>query len=663
MKLGVVKTIVGNAYAVDESGVQRSLKTGSEVNRFDVLYTEKESAIELSLLDGSSVTLGQGTQIVLNESFFEQPELLSQQQDSDVDSIQQAILEGDDPTQNQQPTAAGAGADAESNEGVDFVQVDYLSPAVTPEAGFDTTGINTAFDEPAEEAANILTDNSLFGPDDNPGDDNPSDDGPVAETTTIQFDEDNLINQVLTPNVVAIIAEFDAANTFSESKVAETTGIDDIVIGDDLPVGASTNATGRLDIDFGSIGAAETRFLDAAQQPSGFTSGGQPVSFWVSDDGLSLVGFVVTPQNTAEILLTAEITSTDGDFNVNLFGALDHPNSTSEDNLLLNLAIEATDNDNNSEQVTLQVDVDDDRAAVSSADLSELIYTLNVDYLGGNAGYKNSFGYYIKDANGEPVSGAIIWNNVKEQSASTMDLGGYTPDQVGFFIIPNGGHLNSSIADGTPVTFVETPTGEWRAYADGNALNGAGAKILFDTAALNTDGIDHVIDNEVPGNQNWEDISGGGDRDFDDVNISTSWSVTSASGGLNINFGADGEGGIDLSDSVFLFDSDGNLVSELYSNGKVITFESKDINSDGSLDLVGSTEDGEVLSITALLDSQEYEVNVLGPLDSSASDITIQANGELRDGDGDVTGFTLDINLAPFINDSGSTTTSSSELV
>ena len=58
------------------------------------------------------------------------------------------------------------------------------------------------------------------------------------------------------------------------------------------------------------------------------------------------------------------------------------------------------------------------------------------------------------------------------------------------------------------------------ANVGGSPLAGEGAAALFDNSALNLDGLSHVNTvavGPVSGNQNWEDIAGGGDRDYNDV--------------------------------------------------------------------------------------------------------------------------------------------------
>ena len=165
--------------------------------------------------------------------------------------------------------------------------------------------------------------------------------------------------------------------------------------------------------------------------------------------------------------------------------------------------------------------------------VSAVTYTLEVTNYGETeAGFQNSFGYYILDEDGKPGSGVIIWDNVKAFETAFVEITGVTPDQVGFFIIPNGNALNDGGDDflkpGTEVEFVEV-NGVWQAKVGDVYLQGdAGAHVLFDNSAWNPNGKTHVInDPDLPGNLNWEDINDAGhpwnDNDYDDINIGVKW--------------------------------------------------------------------------------------------------------------------------------------------
>ena len=137
-----------------------------------------------------------------------------------------------------------------------------------------------------------------------------------------------------------------------------------------------------------------------------------------------------------------------------------------------------------------------------------------------SASYNNTYGYYIKDEDGNPTEGKIIFANTKEDVGESFTIEDVDPDRVGFFIIPNGDSKNSGLENGDPITFEQDASGEWHVVdADGDRLVGAGDPALFSDPELNEGNFDYTTDNSVAGNQNWEDLNGGGDRDFNDVNM------------------------------------------------------------------------------------------------------------------------------------------------
>jgi large repetitive protein len=163
---------------------------------------------------------------------------------------------------------------------------------------------------------------------------------------------------------------------------------------------------------------------------------------------------------------------------------------------------------------TQEIAICDGHAALPSSG----VLHLETDYLYGYAGYDNSVGYYIADADGNPIGGAIIETNAHQYGHhdTFIDLGQY-PGAVslGFFIIQDGANTYSGLSDGTPVTFTQV-NGQWIGSANGLVLNKDAGQVLFSDQDLNANHYDHL--KTAPGAQmGWEDLWQGGDKDFDDV--------------------------------------------------------------------------------------------------------------------------------------------------
>lgn len=139
---------------------------------------------------------------------------------------------------------------------------------------------------------------------------------------------------------------------------------------------------------------------------------------------------------------------------------------------------------------------------------------IDATILGSQADYENSYGYYFADAGHNPISGKIIWANVKTPANPHFVLSfNNAPSNavyVGFFIIPNGGH--GGYSDGQTITF-QYAGGFWKAGSTSFILT------YFSDPSLNPGNKDHEKDAlNVAGNSNWED-NFSVDSDFNDVKV------------------------------------------------------------------------------------------------------------------------------------------------
>jgi hypothetical protein len=179
---------------------------------------------------------------------------------------------------------------------------------------------------------------------------------------------------------------------------------------------------------------------------------------------------------------------------------------------------------------------------------------MTLDSISSDAGYKSSFGHYFADSDGNPISGTVDFANVKtslgEGDAVSINLGPQdVPEgatQLGFFLIPNGASKNPGLTDGADVTFSQNSSGSWSPVLNGKPLIGTGSNAFFSDTSLNSDGVDHM--QEVTGDNNTqikiEDLKGGGDLDYNDVNINVTIHATSFD-----HHGDDDDGKANKSDS------------------------------------------------------------------------------------------------------------------
>ncbi|MGL4846787.1 MAG: DUF5801 repeats-in-toxin domain-containing protein [Aeromonas veronii] len=308
--------------------------------------------------------------------------------------------------------------------------------------------------------------------------------------------------------------------------------------------GANTSVTGNLAYQAGADG------LKSLELSGPTALGSESVtSTWDAQSG------TLSISSTRGVLMTVTITDpSTGAYSVKLLQPLMHTGVDTEDNLTLNVGYKVTDGDGDSASGVLAVTINDDTPTIQ---VGELSLTSSVTFLGSNAGYSNSYGYYIKGDDGTPLSGKVIWANVHSQSVgSQTDISSLDPAHTGFFVIPNGG-ANPSLVDGAAVTF-QFINGKWQAFVGSAALSGAdGANIVFSDASLNPGG-SHLQDTGSAGNQNWEDMTLSSDYDYNDVSTTVTWGgavqlqvdesnlnhdvTADFSGVFNVQPGADGLG-------------------------------------------------------------------------------------------------------------------------
>ncbi|HHF0481705.1 TPA: retention module-containing protein [Vibrio antiquarius] len=158
----IVNAVKGEVLVLGLDGKVRSIKAGDELISGEVIITENNASLdvqihnELYLVDANCVAC-------LPEPSFEQPETLLQSpvngqvtfdptsieganfDANDVAAIQQAILDGADPTTILEATAAGAGAEGSANAG--YVTVEYNNPEVLASTFFETSATRSGVEE------------------------------------------------------------------------------------------------------------------------------------------------------------------------------------------------------------------------------------------------------------------------------------------------------------------------------------------------------------------------------------------------------------------------------------------------------------------------------------------------------------------------------------
>lgn len=140
IEVGTITTLFGAAVVISADGTQRNLQIGDRLFADDIITTGVTGAIEIKFSDGSVMDLGRNSQAVLDGEVFS-PQATAQLGtvlEEDVVALQYALLDGTDPTQAGETTAASAGLEG-GEEGHSPVIVEYLSPVAEVISGFETT--------------------------------------------------------------------------------------------------------------------------------------------------------------------------------------------------------------------------------------------------------------------------------------------------------------------------------------------------------------------------------------------------------------------------------------------------------------------------------------------------------------------------------------------
>jgi serralysin len=182
-----------------------------------------------------------------------------------------------------------------------------------------------------------------------------------------------------------------------------------------------------------------------------------------------------------------------------------------------------------------------------------------ITFQGESAGYKNSFGMYKIDANGNFTSVEVLFANASEKNSGGNLIKGQSQVQVnlkagemiGFFVAPDAYSKSAGILDRTDGHFeFRDSSGKpgrighgsdlslWFVPKDGSAAlqvkTQYGTSMFFTKDALNIDNISHVrtVGSEVTGvvQIGFEDLLNGGDKDFDDSRFSIDVGVDNIEG-------------------------------------------------------------------------------------------------------------------------------------
>ncbi|MFE8159344.1 retention module-containing protein, partial [Brenneria goodwinii] len=151
--IGIIKFVIGQVFVVALDGSQRLLVAGERIYSGEEVVTGDNGAVSITLPDGRTLDLGRdsnwsGVAGANNEN------TTSANNNSDVESLQSAIAQGEDPTQILEPTAAGNSDIGEAGDGGGShtpVVLELTGQIVDPLVGYDTAGLTVGTASSSEE--------------------------------------------------------------------------------------------------------------------------------------------------------------------------------------------------------------------------------------------------------------------------------------------------------------------------------------------------------------------------------------------------------------------------------------------------------------------------------------------------------------------------------
>ncbi|MFZ6750822.1 retention module-containing protein, partial [Undibacterium sp. Ren11W] len=215
--VGKVVALQGQAIVRSSDGSQHQLHLGDVIYENDVIVTEANGRVELAFDQGRTYLLREGETVTLDASVFApaQTDITNAAllpDSSLASSVANAVIGGNSLDKLLEETAAGLGG-GEVGDGNDFVQLDRIAEAVTPQSFFASSATTTSI-LPVERSAGLLANTidttppvlSVNAPD-NTNDSTPTifgvSDLPVGSTITLVVTDNAGTSQTITATIQA----------------------------------------------------------------------------------------------------------------------------------------------------------------------------------------------------------------------------------------------------------------------------------------------------------------------------------------------------------------------------------------------------------------------------------------------------------------------------
>lgn len=558
-----VKALSGVVFVVSATGQTRALKEGDVVLKGETIVSGPRGRVELVADDAAPIELRGEQRLHIDDSLFATSAPASESAavaSGTIERVIDTLAGGGDLTEELEAPAAGAGGGA-GDDGNSFVRLLRIVEPVDPLAfDFETSlsdlppdypGQPVLIEEPPIPEPPVSPPEPPAPPAPAPGPAPTPGPAPGPAPSPAPAPEPTPEPPPPPTSAPELIGKLTV--DLEEESVPKAGGG---VIGNNETENPDLSHTTGVQTMTGAVNWG----ADGFGKVTGVTFGGNTVS--VSGGSATVYFNALGVAQTDEAGSAAKlVVNEDGTYTLTVTGAMTHSEQGEDWLPLTTVDLVGEDKDGDPVSVPLEARVQDDvPAMVVKEPTAGIIPTFSLSYDGGEAGQNNSVGFYIKDGEGKPTVGAVLFDGVKDRmlvdgSVGTLTVDGkdyqvtladdgkgykvqlpegVTPDQIGFFLLPNGGASDTKF-DLSAVKF-EQSGDVWAVKMSDVVLNsdasGTASRVFFSDSALNPGGHSYVQENASgvwtgdKGDLNWEDLTIGkysSDKDYEDVNLTLKW--------------------------------------------------------------------------------------------------------------------------------------------
>ncbi|MCG8342009.1 MAG: retention module-containing protein, partial [Chlorobiales bacterium] len=358
--IATVLKVNGTVFVRSEDGSTRALKPGDKIYEGEILITKDGGSVELQMLDGSIVPVGENREIRMIGQFVDQAKESREEAESDD-------VSRDDPFASEESRKA------EENIEYPYVQHGYIrvekgeAPPDSPDYRF--VSINSSYDSSLEGRA--------------------ADADPLMEGRATH--DPRLLLSPVPPDrqeqeeIVQVLRAFEGGDRFIVTDTKPEIGNPENAVVDEDDLVPDGSDQSEAPIDGGSLAVISgdepvDTFFDGNNPPAGLRSGGEEVKYYVPPDGHTLIGYTgdLPPSGIPDegqqvfkvVINNPDSQAGEQSYTYTQLDQLDHPPADGENQLALTFNYTVKDASGDSVSSSFNVTVVDDIPVAEDGEVS-----------------------------------------------------------------------------------------------------------------------------------------------------------------------------------------------------------------------------------------------------------------------------------------------------